>query len=145
MEQRTSDVLSMLRQEVDAWVASASEDGDAYLVPLSFAWTGEQIIMATPVDSITSRNLKRAGRARIAIGPTRDVVIVEGSVDHKTPPGECELWDIHSAATGFDARSARSPFALLVLAPELIQAWRNPAELTGRDVMRRGRWLAQQD
>jgi hypothetical protein len=38
-------------------VASASADGAPYLAPLSFAWDGEALLMATPTDSPTRTNL----------------------------------------------------------------------------------------
>ena len=41
----------MLEQDVDVWVASASADDAPYLVPLSFDWDGEALLMATPADS----------------------------------------------------------------------------------------------
>jgi len=34
--------------DIDVWVASASADGAPYLVPLSFDWDGEALLMATP-------------------------------------------------------------------------------------------------
>jgi hypothetical protein len=36
-------------------MASASADGTPYLVPLSFDWDGEALLMATPADSRTGR------------------------------------------------------------------------------------------
>ena len=41
--QRTIDTLERLRTDVDLWAAAASEDGHAYLVPLSYLWDGERI------------------------------------------------------------------------------------------------------
>ena len=73
-------MLAKLRDDVDLWVASADETGEAYLVPLSFHWDGAALTLATPRSSPTAVNLLRAGRARVALGPTRDVVIVEGTV-----------------------------------------------------------------
>ncbi len=78
--QRQADVQAKLRDDVDLWVASADETGEAYLVPLSFHWDGAALTLATPRASPTAVNLLRAGRARVALGPTRDVVIVEGTV-----------------------------------------------------------------
>ena len=78
--QRTIDTLERLRTDVDLWVASASEDGHAYLVPLSYLWDGSALLIATPRASRTARNLTRTGWARVALGVTRDVVIVEGPV-----------------------------------------------------------------
>ena len=44
-EERRADALGMLsRPGIDAWVASASSDGEAHLVPLSLAWTGNRLI-----------------------------------------------------------------------------------------------------
>lgn len=141
-KQRIADVHTLLEREVDAWVASASEHGDAYLIPLSFAWDGFRIIMATPGNSPTSRNLSRAGWGRIAIGPTRDVVIIEGAVEVACPSPGDPIWEFHAAKAGFDARVADSPYTLLILVPHQIQTWRTPAELPGRDVMRAGQWLS---
>lgn len=141
-KQRIADVYALLEREVDAWVASASEPEDAYLIPLSFAWDGSRIIMATPGNSLTARNLSRAGWARIAIGPTRDVAIIEGALEIVCPPPDDPIWEIHAAGAGFDAREAVPAYVLLILAPHRIQTWRTPAELRGRDVMRAGQWLA---
>ena len=78
--QRKIDTLEKLRADVDLWVASASADGHAYLVPLSYRWDGSRLTLATPRASRTARNLIRAGWARAALGPTR-VVIIEGQVE----------------------------------------------------------------
>jgi hypothetical protein len=143
--QRTRDVLRLFDREIDAWVASASADGQAHLIPLSFHWTGTQFLIAVPEKSITARNLHRAGWARIAIGPTRDVAIVEGRVDLSTPPHDDPLWEEHAVGSGFDAREADASYTLLILTPGRIQAWRTPAELVNRHVMRDGYWLERAD
>jgi hypothetical protein len=77
---RIADSLERLRNDVDLWVASANDVGEAYLVPLSFQWDGSRLTIATPRRSVTGRNLIRAGWARVALGETRDVVIIEGPV-----------------------------------------------------------------
>jgi hypothetical protein len=51
------------------------------LVPLSCHWDDSTLTIATPRASRTARNLVRAGWARVALGPTRDVVIIEGPVE----------------------------------------------------------------
>ena len=56
-----ADTLERLRHDVDLWVASASAEGEAYLVPLSFHWDGSTLTIATPSASPTARNLLRAG------------------------------------------------------------------------------------
>src|SRR4029453_12291149 len=70
--ERTADTLERLRRDVDLWVASASEDGEAYLVPLSYHWDGSTLTIATPSASPTARNLLRAGWVRAALGQPRD-------------------------------------------------------------------------
>src|SRR2546423_4392923 len=78
--QRKADTLALLRTEVDCWVASADETGNAHLVPLSFYWDGAALVLATPRSSPTATNLIRAGLARVGLGQTRDVVLVDGRV-----------------------------------------------------------------
>jgi hypothetical protein len=139
--QRRVDVLGKLETEVDVWVASASEDGRANLVPLSFVWHGGALTVAMPVTSVTARNLTRAGWARMALGPTRDVVLLEGPVEVLPIGTDPALEDAHAAATGFDPRTEPKSFAYFRLRPELIEAWRESNELAERRLMQDGAWL----
>ncbi len=116
-------------------------DGDAYLVPLSYCWDGSTLTVATPRSSPTARNLIRAGRARIALGPTRDVVIVEGPVEAIAIGADVALEDAHAQATGFDPRTLATEYVYLQIAPQTIQAWREANEIAGRTLMRDGAWL----
>ena len=143
LEQRTADVLARLRGDVDLWVASADADGDAYLVPLSFVWDGAAVIFATPRSSRTARNLVRAGSARVALGLTRDVVMLDGVVEAIAIGTDPALEEAHAAATGFDPRAEPEEYVYLRITPREIQAWREANELSGRKVMRAGRWLAE--
>jgi hypothetical protein len=138
---RRLDTLERLRTDVDLWVASADEAGRAYLVPLSYVWDGATLTLATPRASRTGRNLMRAGWARVALGPTRDVVIVEGPVEAIPIGADPALEDAHAAATGFDPRTLAQEYVYLRLTPRTIQAWREANELEGRELMRDGRWL----
>jgi hypothetical protein len=52
--QRRRNTEDRLTHDVGIWVASASADGGPYLVPLSFDWDGEALLLATPTDSPTS-------------------------------------------------------------------------------------------
>ncbi len=142
-EQRKADVLEKLRTEVDCWVASASGDGAAHLIPLSFHWDGARLTVATPRASITARNLRRAAVARMALGPTRDVVILEGTLEFVAATEASEnVAGVFAAKTGFDPRKLDRRYVYIRLAPRRIQAWREANELSGRDVMVDGRWLA---
>ena len=138
--QRKADVLRRLHEDVDLWVASADAEGRAHLVPLSFYWDGEALTISTPRRSPTGRNLLRAGWARVALGATRDVAIVEGPVEEVAIDAEPELGDAHAQATGFDPRTL-DDYVYLRLTPREIQAWREENELADRVLMRAGAWL----
>ncbi|MEU2060509.1 pyridoxamine 5'-phosphate oxidase family protein [Streptomyces sp. NPDC013455] len=142
-EQRKQDTLHRLENDVDAWVATAAPDGGApYLVPLSFVWDGTSLLLATPADSPTGRNLVATGRARLGIGPTRDVVLVEGTVRAVTPEDLPEEdAEVFAGKTGFDPRRLATRHLYFIVLPQRIQAWREANELSGRELMRDGRWL----
>ena len=55
------------------------------MVPLSFLWDGATLLIGTPSVSPTGRNLQAIGRVRLGIGPTRDVVLIEGTARALTP------------------------------------------------------------
>jgi hypothetical protein len=137
-DERRADTLRRLEQDVDCWVASADAAGNAYLVPLSYYWDGGALVLATPRGSTTARNLLRAGRARVGVGPTRDVVLVDGVVEEGV---DDRTADAHTAHTGFDARAEPEDYVYLRLTPTEIRAWREANELAGRLLMRAGRWL----
>jgi hypothetical protein len=142
-KQRKQDTLARLERDVDAWVASADPaTGTPYLVPLSFLWDGETVLVATPAASPTSRNLQATGKVRLGVGLTRDVVLIEGTVETVAAaelPGE--VGDAFAAKTGFDPRQLRDPYLYFRIRPRRIQAWREVDELEGRDLLRGGRWL----
>ena len=138
---RIADTLERLRADVDLWVASANDVGEAYLVPLSFHWDGSKLTIATPRRSVTGRNLIRAGWARVALGQTRDVVILEGPVEAVALGTDPELEEAHAAAAGFDPRELAEEYVYLRITPHEVQAWREANELEGRLLMRGGTWL----
>jgi len=141
LPERIADTRAKLESEVDLWVASASAKGDAYLIPLSYYWNGATLTMAMPATTRTARNLRRASWARVGIGPTRDVVIIEGPVVEMAVEADDVLAEAHARAAGFDAR--RSPgYVFFQLRPQRILAWRNPAEAAAGPIMLNGEWLA---
>jgi hypothetical protein len=137
-KQRKADTLALLRNEVDCWIASADEVGNAHLVPLSHYWDGTALVIATPRSSRTATNLLRAGVARVGVGPTRDVVLVDGRV---TEGVDDAIADAHTEQTGFDARRLPVEYVYLRVTPTEIRAWREANELSGRLLMREGAWL----
>jgi hypothetical protein len=142
-EQRKLDTLRQLEQEVDAWIATASpESGEPYLVPLSFLWEGSTLLLSTNAVNQTAQNLRASGTVRIGIGPTRDVILLEGTVKTVAVAEiSQELGDAFAAKTGFDPRSLKGTYLYFRVQPEVIQVWREANELAGRYVMRDGSWL----
>ncbi|MCG5215414.1 pyridoxamine 5'-phosphate oxidase family protein [Streptosporangium soli] len=142
-EQRKQDTLHRLEHDVDAWVATADgQSGLPYLVPLSFLWDGSALLISTPAASTTSRNLQATGKVRIGIGPTRDVLLIEGTVQVLTAAEITdEVGDAFAAKTGFDPRRLSSPYLYFRIHPQRLQAWREVNELKGRELLTDGHWL----
>lgn len=143
-EQRKADALAKLSVEgADIWVATASADGEPHLVPLSLCWDDDRVVLASERRSRTVANLERTGRARLALGPERDVVMIDAALVTVVDVGDAPhaLADAFAAQADWDPREAGEGMVYGVLAPERIQAWREADEITGRTLMRHGRWL----
>lgn len=149
-EQRKADTLALLTTPaIDVWVATTGNgdgagDSKAHLVPLSLAWVGGRIVIAAADDSATVRNLRASGVARLGLGPTRDVVMIdavlESTVDVSSPQAT-QVAEAYAGQADWDPRDAGPGYSYLVLAPVRIQAWRESNELPGRTVMKAGVWL----
>ena len=140
--QRRRDTEHRLAHDVDLWVASASAEGAPYLVPLSFDWDGEALLLATPADSPTGANLAATRTVRLGLGHTRDVSMIDGDVEVlEIDALSRERGDRFAARTGFDPRALTTPYRWFRISPRRIQAWREENELAGRELMRDGRWL----
>jgi hypothetical protein len=141
--ERRRDTEHRLNHDVDLWVATASADGAPYLVPLSFDWDGEALLVATPTDSPTGRNLAATRTVRLGLGHTRDVSVIDGEVEVlEIDALPQERGDRFAARTGFDPRAEAAPYRWFRISLRRVQAWREANELEGRELMRDGRWLA---
>lgn len=143
-EERKRETLVRLEENINAWVATAGEEpGRPYLVPLSYLWDGETLLISTPAASPTGRNLQSSGTVRLGIGPTSDVVLIEGTVlTLAIEDISREVGDAFAVKSGFNPRELATPYLYFRIIPTRIQAWRGPDELSGRDLMRDGLWLA---
>ncbi|MGN9802587.1 pyridoxamine 5'-phosphate oxidase family protein [Micromonospora sp. L32] len=142
LEERLRDTRAKLDSEVDLWVATSGSPGGVHLIPLSYLWDGTAFVISTSRASVTGRNLLADGRVRLSLGPTRDVVIVDGTAE---PVAIADLGqqagDAFAARTGFDPRELDEPYQYFRIRPRRIQAWREVNEMRGRVLMRDGRWL----
>ena len=137
---RTADARHLLETEVDVWVATAADDAP-HLVPVSLAWLGERVVIAVAHTSVTATNLRDTGRARLSVGHTRDVVMIDASLERWTPvEDDPELAAAYVDRSDWDPRRDTG-YDLMVLRPTRIQAWREADEISGRTIMREGRWL----
>jgi len=140
--QRRRDTEQRLAHDIDVWVASCSVDGAPYLIPLSFDWDGDTLLLATPADSPTGRNLAATPAVRLALGQTRDVVMIDGEVEFLDIAAlPTDRGDRFAARSGFDPRSLTTSYRWFCISPTRIHAWREVDELAGRELMRDGRWL----
>jgi hypothetical protein len=164
--ERKVDTLAKLQGPVvDAWVATASVPDSAaaavdpagpseggrgtsslaepYLVPLTLAWLRDRIVLASDGKSPTVANIAATGKARLSLGTTRDVVMIDALLEETFPVAEAPPWvaDGYAANTDWDPRGAGGSYVYVILRPDRIQAWRESNEIQGRTLMRAGEWL----
>ncbi|CAM5552159.1 pyridoxamine 5'-phosphate oxidase family protein [Streptomyces narbonensis] len=138
-DQRRHDTEQRLAHDVDVWVATASPDGVPYLVPLSFDWDGEAVLVSTPANSPTGRNMAATRRVRLGLGLTRDVTMIDGTVEVlEIDALPRERGDRFAERTGFDPRTQSGPYRWFRITPHRVQAWREANELQGRELLRAG-------
>jgi hypothetical protein len=144
---RKADTLALLTEEAaDVWVATASAEGGTaspHLVPVSLGWLDDdRAVIAIPTTSRTTRNLLEHGLARLAVGPTRDVVMIDAELDAVFDVAEAPapVTECFVAQADWDPRTS-SGYSFLVLRPTRIQAWREANEIPDRTLMRDGHWL----
>ena len=143
-EQRRADTLAKLSAPAaDVWVATAAPDAGGYLVPLSLAWIDERVVLATEADSVMARNIISQGRARLGLGPTRDVVMIDAELEQVYGLDEvpADVGRRYAMQADWDPRESGDRMRFLVLRPQRIQAWREVDELPGRTLMRGGEWI----
>lgn len=140
--QRKRDAIRLLEHERDLWIATARSDGTPYLLPLSFSWDGRAITLVSSASSPTFRNLATCPTARLAVGSTRDVVMIDVELETVVEIGQAE----RETLAAYERQAGWSPnpsgnHALARLRPLRIQVWREADEIEGRTVMSDGKWL----
>jgi hypothetical protein len=138
---RKRDAVAMLTTPaIDVWVATASAGGAPYLVPVSLAWVDDRVVIAVESTSLTARNVVASGSARLGVGPTRDVVMIDAVLDKAVDVGaDDRLGEAYAAQADWDPRTSEG-YVYLLLRPVRIQAWREADEIPGRTLMRDGSW-----
>jgi hypothetical protein len=111
-------------------------------VPLSYAWTGEELVLAVEESALTARNIRGSGRARLALGGSRDVVMVDARLETVVPVHEAadSIGERYATQADWDPRQSHGDLTYLLLRPQRIQVWREANEIADRTVMRDGLW-----
>ncbi len=140
--ERVADARGKLSGDADVWVATGNSRGVAHLVPLSLCWHEGEIVVATEARSRTARNAETSAQARLALGPTRDVVSIQATATIVTRADDNpSLVDAYRARVGWDPGGDGGEWVFLRCKPVRVQVWRDVDEIAGRTVMRRGTWI----
>jgi hypothetical protein len=131
-------MLDRFEHDVDAWVSTASLDGTPYLMPLSFLWSHDTLLLSTSVTNPTARNLRANPKVQLTIGQVRDVIHVTGTA--VVTEATAAEGDSFAAKAGFDPRPLGN-YPFFRVTPTKIQAWREVDELKDRVLMDGGVWL----
>ena len=143
-EERKADALAKITAtRANVWVASASPTGGVHLIPVTHTWNGSQHVLTTEPRSRTVANVTANPRVRLALGETRDVVMVDAVLSEAVPAAEAPatVADGYASQAGWDPRTDSGDYVYLVFRPERIQVWREDEDLAGRTVMRNGAWV----
>ncbi len=124
------------------WLATGSDGRGAHLIPVAYVWDGSALTTATFTSSRTVTNLRAHPRARVAIGDTADVVMIDTDASLITVPNIGGDLAERYAKVSTDPRShPEGMFVYLRLQPRRIQVWNGLHEFVGRTVMAGGHWL----
>ena len=138
--ERVAAARLRLEREFQMWLSTGGQAGP-HLIPVAFVVDDGAIVTATGESSRTVRNLRETGRARVAVGTTSDVVMVDTALDALVPVPEVAT-DVADrfAAVSHDPR--RMPgYVFIRLLPRRVQVWNGFHEFPGRTVMLKGEWL----
>ncbi|MXZ86921.1 MAG: pyridoxamine 5'-phosphate oxidase family protein [Acidimicrobiia bacterium] len=140
--QRVKDSIAKLEAGGDAWLATAGPAGP-HLVPLTLVWDSAagELIFCIEQGTVTARNIATEPSVRVGIGPTRDVLMIDGTAQITGLVND----DISLAAffyekAGWDPRLNGDNMIFIRVTPSRMQAWREVDEAANRAVMVNGVW-----
>lgn len=140
--QRKAHVQRTLIAEDKLWLATSGDDRTPHVVPLSFVWRDERVVMAVQKDSRSARNLEGSITARAVLGSPHDVIMIDGIVEQKDPR-EMSMETVTALREASAIDPLRTPgFVCLLLKPFRVQAYWSGSEIAQPTIMRQGAWLA---
>lgn len=123
-------------------MATAGPSGP-YLVPLSLAWdsTSGDLVFCMEEGTVTARNIAGEPSVRVGIGPTRDVLMIDGTarITGLVNDDDALAMFFHEKA-GWDPRLNGDNLIFIRVTPSRMQAWREVDEAANRTVMINGAW-----
>lgn len=140
--QRVKDSMARLEAGGDVWLATAGPAGP-HLVPLSLAWdsTAGELIFCVEQETVTARNIATEPSVRVGIGPTRDVLMVDGTAQIAGLVNDDNyLSAFFYEKAGWDPRLNGDNMIFIRVTPSRMQAWREVDEAANRAVMVNGDW-----
>lgn len=142
LAERQAYARNRLETGFQMWLATGSDGHGAHLIPVAYAWDGSALYTATFAKSRTVANIKAHPQARVALGDTANVIMIDTSASLMDVPDINADIAEHYAKVSTDPRTyPEGTFLYLHLQPRRIQVWNGLHEFVGRTVMRDGRWL----
>ncbi|GAB3623959.1 hypothetical protein GCM10027418_20430 [Mariniluteicoccus endophyticus] len=142
--ERRADTLALLSSAgLDGWVATVGPT--PHVTPVPIAWHQETVLVAIGAHWPTARRLEADPRVRVAVGGSRDCVVIDAEVSdrHSVADMRREHPDLLAA---YEVQSGHSPGddeTMFIVRPRRIQAWRGECESADRTLMHDGCWLVQ--
>ena len=134
--------MAVLDAQGHMWLTTADE-GRPHAIGVSAWWDGVDLVVTTVGTSRTAQNLRDARVATLVAGTPDDAVVIAADLVESMPAaGADQVAGGFATAMGWDPREVGDGWDFFRLRPSRIQAFRGYEEIEGREVMRRGRWLA---
>jgi hypothetical protein len=142
LDQRRADALERLGISHQMWLATGSDGHGAHLIPVAYTWSVNTVTLTTATfeRSRTAANLHATPRARVAIGDTADVIMIDAIASLIPVDGiDTDSADRY-ALVSHDPR-AMPGLVYIQFTPRRVQVWNGFHEFPGRTVMIDGQWL----
>ena len=140
--QRVKDSTAKLEAGGDAWLATSGPSGP-HLVPLSLAWdpASGDLVFCIKQETVTARNITIEPTVRVGVGPTRDVLMIDGTAQISgLVNDDPSLAAFFHEKTGWDPLPDGGDLIFARVTPSRMQAWREVDEIANRTVMVDGAW-----
>ncbi|TDD37298.1 hypothetical protein E1287_09080 [Actinomadura sp. KC06] len=142
LAERRAYARNRLETGFQMWLATGSDGHGAHLIPVACTWDGSALYTATFAKSRTVANVKGHPQARVALGDTADVVMIDTSASLvNVPDVDADIAERYAKVSTDPRAYPEGRFVYLRLRPTRILVWNGLHEFVGRTVMRDGRWL----